>query len=264
MKRIIYISLFTLTVIGLLTLSSFIVNHNKYKGVSDIKVKIYRNSELGFLNSEEILNGLSTIENLHFDQKSIDSLKINNLETDKIENLLNINPYIDEVDSYFTVDGRLLINIKEKEPIIRIYDSGNEGFYIDKNGDILPISRQFAPRVTIANGYIVDKITDFNSNIVDTIYRNTVLQELFYLTLLINQNELLKAQINQIYVNSKGEYDLIPELGNHIVQFGTFDNAQIKLRNLIAYYKKYLKTSNWDSYKTINLTYKDQIVCTKK
>ncbi len=65
-------------------------------------------------------------------------------------------------------------------------------------------------------------------------------------------------------MNSKGEYDLIPELGNHLVQFGTFDNAQIKLRNLDAYYRKSLKTDDWDIYKTINLTYKDQIVCTKK
>jgi|TARA_B100001971_G_C18133646_1_gene506273 cell division protein FtsQ len=264
LKRIIYISLFTLTIIGLLTLTGFIVNYNKSNQVSDIEVNIYRNSELGFLNSGEILHELNRIKNLPLNPEVVDSLIINKLETDKIENVLTNNPYIDEVDSYFTVDGRLLINIKEKEPIIRIYDSGNEGFYIDNNGDIFPISRQFAPRVIIANGYIKDKITNFNSNITDSIYSSSFLQELFYLTQLINQNELLKAQINQIYVNSKGEYDLIPELGNHLVQFGTFDNAQIKLRNLDAYYRKSLKTDDWDIYKTINLTYKDQIVCTKK
>ena len=153
MKRIIYISLFTLTIIGLLTLTGFIVNYNKSNQVSDIEVNIYRNSELGFLNSGEILHELNRIKNLPLNPEVVDSLIINKLETDKIENVLTNNPYIDEVDSYFTVDGRLLINIKEKEPIIRIYDSGNEGFYIDNNGDIFPISRQFAPRVIIANGY---------------------------------------------------------------------------------------------------------------
>lgn len=264
MKRIIYISLFTLTVIGLLTLSGFIVNYNKFSNVSDIKVNIYRNSESGFLNSDEILKEINTIESLYHNPSDSNKLTVNRPNTVKIERILANNPYIDKVDSYFTLDGRLLINIKEKEPIIRIYNSGKEGFYIAKNGDIFPISSQFAPRVLIANGYIKYKLSNLNSNINDSIYSNTVLQELFFLMQLINQSELLKAQINQIYVNSKGEYDLIPELGNHLVQFGTFENAQIKLRNLVAYYRKYLTTKDWDMYKTINLTYKGQIVCTKK
>lgn len=264
MKRIIYISLFTLTVIGLLSLSGFIVNHNKFTESSDIKVNIYRNTESGFLNSAEILKEIVSIDSLSNTNPVVNEGVKNTPYTDKIERLLNNNPYVDKVDSYFTLDGKLLINIKEKEPIIRIYDSGKEGFYIDNKGEIFPISRQFAPRIIIANGHIKDKVTDFNSNITDSIYRNTALQELFYLTQLINKNELLKAQINQIYVNSKGEYDLIPELGNHLVQFGTIDNANVKLRNLDAYYRKYLTIKDWDNYKTINLTYKDQIVCTKK
>ncbi len=264
MKRIIYISLFTIVAIGLITLTGFIVIYNISNQVSDIEVKIYRNSESGFLNADEILKTIRDIDNLSLPPTGDNEQIINNPETDKIEKLLSNNPYVDQVDSYFTVDGKLLINIKEKESIIRIYDSGNEGFYIDKNGAIFPISRKFAPRVIIANGHIKDKVSDFNSNIYDSVYNKTVIQDLFKLTKLINQNELLKAQINQIYVNSKGEYDLIPELGNHVVQFGTFSNAQTKLNNLVAYYEKYLKSNNWDIYKTINLTYKDQIVCTKK
>ena len=264
MKRIIYISLLTLTVIGLLTLSGFIVTHNKFTESTDIKVNIYRNTESGFLNSSEILKEIASIDSLSNTNPVVNEGLRNTPYTSKIEGVLVNNPYIDKVDSYFTLDGRLLINIKEKQPIIRIYDSGKEGFYIDKKGEIFPISRQFAPRIIIANGHIKDKVTDFNSNISDSVYHNTVLQELFHLTQLINQNELLKAQINQIYVNSKGEYDLIPELGDHLVQFGTIDNANAKLNNLDAYYRKYLTTNDWDNYKTINLTYKDQIVCTKK
>jgi cell division protein FtsQ len=264
LKRIIYISLFTIIVIGLITLTGFIVIHNKSNQVSDIEVKIYRNSESGFLNHDEILTTIQNMDDLSLHQTVDSGQIINNPETDKIEKFLIKNPYVDKVDSYFTVDGKLLINIKEKETIIRIYDVGKEGFYIDKNGEIFPISRQYAPRVIIANGHIKDKVSDFNSNIHDSDYNKTVIQELFNLTKLINQNELLKAQINQIYVNSKGEYDLIPELGDHVVQFGTFDNAQTKLNNLVAYYEKCLKSDNWDIYKTINLTYKDQIVCTKK
>lgn len=240
--------------VGLLMLTGFIVNKNRLADVADIEVNIYRNTDQGFLSTDGILSAVN----------SIDKIKINQIKTEDIEKTLSTNPFIDMVDCYLTIDGRLLINIKEKEPIIRIYDKGNKGFYIDGKGDIFPISRQYAPRAMIANGYINEKITDFNSNIADTIYDAGIFREVFLLTQMINQYSLLKAQINQIYVNSKGEYDLVPELGDHIVQFGIIYDAPDKLRNLDAYYQKYLKTSNWDGYKTINLTYKDQIVCTKK
>jgi cell division protein FtsQ len=161
-------------------------------------------------------------------------------------------------------EGNLIVNIKEKQPIIRIYEEGKPGYYIDNKGDIFPISSQFAPRVIIANGYINDNVDITANNINDSTFTKSVAKELYNLTQLINDNDLLAIQINQIYVNSKGEYDLIPELGNHIIKFGTFDNAKDKLNNLTAYYARYLKTNNWDSYKSINLTYKDQIVCTKK
>ncbi len=264
MKKIIQISLFTLTVIGLLTLTGFIINGNMLKNVAGIEVVIYRNAESGFISREEIMSTLNKIDSLTDRLTSENKLELNKIETDKIERVLYENPYIEEVDSYLTLDGKLLINIKEKEPIIRVYDKGKGGFYIDNQGDIFPVSGQYSPRVIIANGYINEKANTVNSNISDTIYDNTVFRELFYLTKLINQNSLLVAQINQIYVNSKGEYDLIPELGDHLVQLGTMEDIQNKLQNLEAYYRKNMKSNDWDKYKIINLIYKDQIVCTKK
>ncbi len=264
MKKIIQISFFTLTVLALLTLTGFIVINNRAANVADIEVNIYRNTDAGFLNKTEIMSVIVNSDSLPGQQTNIQKLKINEINTGIIEHSLEVNPYIDRVDSYLTIDGKILINIKEKEPIIRVYDKDGKSFYIDNKGDIFPISNQYAPRVLIANGYIDETATAFNSNIADSIYNKSVYREVFFLTQLINNNSLLKAQINQIYINSKGEYDLIPELGDHTVQFGTINNASIKLRNLEAYYQKYLKTSSWDSYSIINLTYKDQIVCTKK
>lgn len=264
MKKIIQISLFTLTALALLTLMGFILVNNKDANVADIKVNIFRNTEVGFMDKSEIMSVIVNSDSLPGQQTGIQKLMINEIDTDIIEESLAINPYIDKVDSYLTIDGTILINIKEKEPIIRIYDKSEKGFYIDNIGDIFPISNRYAPRVLISNGYINETITDLNSNITDSVYDTSVFREVFFLTQLINNNSLLKAQINQIYVNSKGEYDLIPELGDHIVQFGNITDATNKLRNLEAYYQKYLKTSNWDSYSIINLTYKDQIVCTKK
>jgi len=257
MKRIIQITFFTLTVIGLIILTGFVVISNMHTNIADVEINIYRNNENGFVNRNQILSTINSID-------SINKLQISKVKNIDIEQSVLTNPYVDKVDSYTTINGNLLVNIKEKQPIIRIYDKGKTGFYLDEKGDVVPISQQYAPRVLIANGYIKDEIIDSIDNIYDSVYNNSIFREIFELTKLINNSSLLKAQINQIYVNSKGNYDLIPELGNHLIQFGSMENAKNKVRNLDAYYKKYLKTSIWDSYKTINLTYRNQIVCTKK
>ena len=103
-----------------------------------------------------------------------------------------------------------------------------------------------------------------SSNIYDSIYINTPLNNVFHINNLILKNELLKSQIGQVYVNSIGEYDLIPMLGNHIIKLGKTDNIKQKIENLTSYDKKNLVTEGWNKYRTINLKYKDQIVCTKK
>jgi len=81
---------------------------------------------------------------------------------------------------------------------------------------------------------------------------------------LINQNKFLKAQISEIYLNSKGEFDLIPQLGNHLIRFGTMEDASTKLNNLDIFYRKALIGEGWDKYETINLKYKNQVVCKRK
>ncbi len=257
MLKIIQISLFTLVVIGLLVMMGFIVKENHTSIIDSIELDYYRNSEKGFLSNEVVLN---TIDNID----SVSSLSVNDINSKTIENKLLTNPYIDEVDSYLTLDGKLLINIKEKSPIIRIFDKNGNSFYIDNQGDFIPISKNYTPRVLIANGYINEININFTGNINDTTYNKTIIKDIYILTKLIYNNEFLSSQINQIYYNSKDDYDLIPKLGDHVIRFGKIENAQSKLINLEAYYKKNMISPNWDNYSTINLIYKDQIVCTKK
>ncbi len=257
MIRIIQISLFTLATLGLLVLMGFIFKESRATLVEDVQVNIFRDTDEGFLSRDILLNTINNIDtNKH--------LTITNVNTYDIERNLLLNPYIENTDSYLTLDGKLLINVKEKTPIIRVYNKQGNSIYIDNNGEFIPISRKHTSRVLIASGYINDNITSLESNIYDTTYSNSSYFEVFKLGKLILENHLLSSQINQIYVNSKGEYDLIPELGEHIIKFGSLENAAIKLENLEAYYRKNMITENWDKYSSINLIYKDQIVCTKK
>ncbi len=255
--RVIKISSLVIIVAALITLSGFIAKKNQVTNLESVDVNIYRSTENGFLNEDEMLSGILASD-------SIANILVKDIDNSKIENEISKIPFVKEADCYLTLNGRLLININEKKPIIRIFNNKGQSFYLDNHGDIIPVSKNYTARVTIANGYIKEKLPVNYGNIFDTTYSGSIYPNLYILAQKINEYELLSSQINQIYINSKGEYDLIPELGDHIIKFGHFENIKTKLNNLEAFYKKILLTADWNKYSIINLTYKDQIVCTKK
>ncbi len=257
MKRIINISLVILAVAGIITLVSAISVKSGNAGFEKACVEIYRNNVNGFLDKEELLN------NLNISDTVITKLIQNDINTEALEDSIMKNPFVKDADVFLSIDNKLIINIREREPVIRIF-TDDDSFYLDKDGDIFPVSDNYSPRVTVANGY-VGKWTDiYKTNIFDSVYDNSKLKDLYILNSMINDYPLLGSQIEQLYINSKNDYDLVPELGNHIIQLGNLSDIETKLRNLNAFYLKILLTEKWDSYKSINMTYKNQIVCTKK
>ncbi len=256
MLRIIKITLFILTLLGLLTLMGMIIEDDTLD-INNIEVNIFRSNEKGFVSEEMVLK---TIENID----TIKLLKSSELNTSEIESKILLNPYIEEVDCYITLTGDLKINLLEKTPVLRLYNREGKSIYVQENGNFIPLSNHFTPLVMVASGYIDSDIEDINSNIFDTLYNGSPFRNVFELYKQISKSSFLKSQISQIYVNSKGEYDLVPVIGEHIIKLGDITNADEKLQNLEAYYKKNLTIPEWDNYSIINLAYKDQIVCTKK
>ena len=68
---------------------------------------------------------------------------------------------------------------------------------------------------------------------------------------------------SKIYINSKDELELVPRVGGQRILFGTSENYERKFLKLYALYEQGFKKFGWNNYKTINLSYKNQVVCTK-
>lgn len=64
---------------------------------------------------------------------------------------------------------------------------------------------------------------------------------------------------------SNGEITLrlVPRSGNFIIEFGTLEEAQAKLDKLEEFYDNGLSHLGWDRYKTIDVRYKKQVICTE-
>lgn len=235
---------------GIVVLMSFISIRKKDLLCNDIKVLIPGADN--FIEREEIDAILKQ------GQGSLIGRRLDNINFEKIERTIKSNPFIAFAKVYADMDGKVHIEIQQRQPILRVVNANDQDFYIDKNGLKMPVSSNFTANVLVANGRIMEHF----SGKVDTLITATA-KDLYKTALYIKQDSLWEAQIEQVFVNEKNDIELIPRVGNQRIILGTADSLDVKMRNLLAFYKQAMPKVGWDTYKTINIKYTNQIVCEK-
>lgn len=262
-KSIGVIAAWSLSVIGLFITLGFV---GKEKSTIRCKsVNIHIDDETGneFITKKDVLDLLNSKE-----KQPLGKL-MNDINIGMLEKLVNSNSYVANAEVYSTINGELNIDIRQRNPIIRIINNKYEHFYIDEKGEYMPVSLNYSAPVIVANGNITDayadrKINNYVDVITDTVIEKPLINGLFELALYINKHQFWNAQIEQIYVNDSGEIELIPRVGNQVIIFGDVSQIEEKFKKLMIFYKQGMNKTGWNDYSTINLKYKDQVVCTKQ
>ncbi|NQV02940.1 MAG: hypothetical protein HQ542_09860 [Bacteroidia bacterium] len=174
------------------------------------------------------------------------------INTEKIERVVSKDPYVSNVHVYGKHTGNIYVNVYQREPVIRIITKNNKSYYIGKEGISLPFHPDYPVRVLVASGVIPDSVSS-----------SPLTSDLFKLAMFISHDPFLKVQVDQIYVNRQGDYELIPKVGNHIILLGNAEELEDKFRRLMVFYKQGLNQIGWSKYNVINIKYKNQVVCSK-
>lgn len=184
-----------------------------------------------------------------------------------LENIINANPFVAKAEVFSSVDGKITIEVKQRTPVLRIINHYDESFYIDDAGVFMPLSEKCAARVPIANGYIFDRFSEGRV----TRYKNEqaddstlhMIDRIYHIAEFIQRNEFWRAEVEQIYVNPEVDIELVPRVGNHTVILGDDRQLAEKMEKLRLFYKQGMKDKGWNNYETINIKFKDQVVCSK-
>jgi cell division protein FtsQ len=174
---------------------------------------------------------------------------------------------IRRADIYKTVNGAVHIDVMQRTPVLRVINRYGESFYLDEQGALLRHSGRYCAHVLVASGYVNlrPEQKEYNALTAEVAGgRRNIMRELFGLAGYINGSRFWKAQIQQIYVNEDGDFELIPLVGAHIIIFGTFDKPEAKFAKLESFYRHGLNVKGWNAYDVINLKYEGQIVGTKR
>ena len=88
-----------------------------------------------------------------------------------------------------------------------------------------------------------------------------MIKKVYTLSTYVQENEFMEALTEQIFVDDNSDLVIIPKIKNQRIVIGDTTLIPEKFEKLILFYQEGLNHIGWEKYHTINLKYKNQIVC---
>jgi cell division protein FtsQ len=258
LNKALNILIWSLGIAAIIALLGFVESKNVEVLCKSMDISIERPNKNFFVMEEDVRN---MVLNLGYGE----GMRLNQVDVAHLEKLLNNNPSISHAEVYTAIDGVLKIELDQRNPIVRVFTEEGDSYYIDEEGWMMPLSNKFTARVIVANGAVKTSFAQgYELNVMDQLQEDESLKNLYQLASFIGDDSFWKAQIVQLYVDDNGDIKLIPRVGNHDILFGKATEIEKKFEKLMIFYKDGLSKTGWNRYKTINLKYNNQVVCTKK
>lgn len=234
---ILFIGLFVYLII-VLTFVSAKLGEVKCKGV---QVVVDDTGENAFIDEDDVLQ---LIKRNYGELKNVNVVDI---DKDSMECVLVRNSVIKSAQIYYSLDGYFHVEITQRKPVLRVMSG--EGYYVDEDGKVMPLSGKYTSRVVVATG---------------NISRNFACNGLYPFVMGLKNDGFWDALIEQIVVANGNEVILIPKVGNFRIVVGELENVEKKMENLRLFLQEGIALKGWNVYKEINLKFENQIVCIKR
>ncbi|MEM1136374.1 MAG: hypothetical protein AAGI07_11095 [Bacteroidota bacterium] len=193
----------------------------------------------------------------------IDSLKLENPEINQINNLglktiesaLKQQDFILDAQVSRDLKGNIVIDISQEQPIARLMGKSGRGAYLNKDLKVIELSENFSARVMIINGVGADSL--MTTGFLDTAIGKRFCDFIQH----IKQDDFWNPQVALLDVDKDFEVTIYPQIGQHLFQFGTFEEFEKKLKKMKIFYDEIVPKKGWGAYRLVKVQYDGQIVC---
>ena len=172
---------------------------------------------------------------------------LQDVDLTQLESVLTASPYIDEALCYKTANGRLTLQVTPRIPVFHVLNNAGEDFYIDHRGGTMPRGHHKIDLIVMTG--------DVNKATAGPLYAP--------MGIALGKDSFWNKQIQEIHVNQDGELEITPRIGNHTILLGDTSCLTDKLHRMRIFYTEGLDKAGWNRYKTINLKFNNQVICTR-
>lgn len=263
MKKVLKILLISFSLIGLAIL---LVAANKSIGkfyMEEPDIEMLAKGEVSLLTEEELLDELYRAGLFH------EKTRKSELKTQEIEAYIKNMNEVESAEVYMELDNQWKIFVVTRRPIARVLLNDLKSFYIDDSSEPMWPSPYAKPRIlTISGleGIIGDnfKLSQLINN--DSLKTKFMLNQSYRISNYVCNDAFYNAQIVQVHYTKEDGFILIPRIGGQKIIFGsaeTDEEVNDKFQKLTTFYEEVVPYEGWNTYKIINLKFKDQIVAKK-
>ena len=237
------------------------VNYNYIKGLFLLVLVVFLYAFTNAKNADRIIDEPNVIfigsDNLFLTHDNVSKLLILNqdglknknkeiIDLNQLEFALNSNPMVKNAEVFMSIDGELSAQVEQKRPMARVHT--NASYYIDDMGSFMPLSTNYSARVPLVTGVV---------------YKNK-LQKVYQIAKAIDEDLFLKQHVIEIHQDKNQDIQLKLRMFDFNVQFGDLKNLNKKINNFKAFYQKAIKDKTIHTYRSVNLRFDNQVICTKK
>lgn len=212
------------------------------KSCTGINISIASGSIADSVTNNGVLSELSKFPN------KIVGMPAYAVDTKAIENYLEELPQFEKVNCVMTTSGRLDMNVQPMVPAARVFD-GSKSFYINKDGKEMKSKASFFVDVPVISGHFSREFTPVK---VMPVIR------------FVESDPLLSQLVGMVYARSEKDIYLVPRIHGHIINFGDTLNMPEKRDALLAFYRKVMPYKGWETYDTISVKFRGQVVATRR
>ena len=244
--KFVLIALLFVGLLGYVAYAMFAMSHPDPEArCADVQLVVKKNPQARFIDEKQVE---SMLRNAGLYPKGE---LMSTVDTKKIEDLFRANDFVEKVECYKSSNNKLCVTIEQRTPVLYVLPKGHDGYFVDAKGNVIS-KTNYVANLIVATGDIDKKFAR---------------TELLDLAVFIQSDEFWNSQIEQIYVRRdkhNGEVlELVPRVGNHIINLGCVDEYEKKFAHLKEFYSKALNTVGWNKYERIDLQYTNQVICTK-
>jgi cell division protein FtsQ len=246
-KRVSFLGLlFLITVLAIA-----VVIQQKKQALMSVEVVLHPEKGMFFLDEQQVLKLLQKPDgSLWYTM----GMEVGEMRTFEMVKQLRKSPYIQDASIHMGYGGKMRVVVYQREPLFRVINQQGISYYVEKSGIKMPYMPFFPVRVPVLTGFIAEGPADSTHVSSDLLRQSLLLFEE------LSTDDLLSAQIEQVYVDKNKGFILIPKVGNHTIVVGNSDRLQEKFTYLKVFYLQGLNQIGWDKYTEIDLRFKGQVV----
>ncbi|WP_162915858.1 cell division protein FtsQ/DivIB [Paraflavitalea soli] len=251
-RKMLFVGLWCIIGGGVMVLLVAAIRNRKDKTCAGYEISMAGGNGQWFMNKKEVVDILTDKGTVALKGRSLKRFDLR-----AMEERLQKNVWIRDAELFFDNNQVLQVKIAERDPIARIFTAMGNSFYIDSSCERLPLSDKVSAKLPVFTGFPSEKARVGKAD-------SLLLHHIKQVSLFIQHDPFWMAQIAQTDIQPDRKFEMIPMVGNHVIEFGDGTDFDKKFARLLQFYRLVLSKTGMDVYDRLNVQYDRQVIGVKK